>query len=54
MQTERAYQATQRLRAEVSADAPTEEVLSKWGQFIYEAAVETSAGWPEGLTRVES
>jgi hypothetical protein len=50
MQTERAYAATQRLRTEVAADAPAEEVLGKWGQFIYEAAVESGAGWPAGLT----
>jgi phenylpropionate dioxygenase-like ring-hydroxylating dioxygenase large terminal subunit len=50
MQTERAYQATQRLRTEVAADAAPGEVLGKWGQFIYEAAVESGAGWPEGLT----
>ncbi len=50
MQTERAYHATQRLRTEVSADAAPAEVLGKWGQFIYEAAVESGAGWPEGLT----
>jgi len=50
MQTERAYQATQRLRTEVSADATPQEVLGKWGQFIYEAAIETGAGWPENLT----
>jgi phenylpropionate dioxygenase-like ring-hydroxylating dioxygenase large terminal subunit len=50
MQTERAYQATQRLREEVPADAPPEEVLGKWAQFIHEAAVGSGAGWPEGLT----
>jgi len=50
MQTERAYQATQRLRTEVPADAPPEEVLGKWAQFIYEAAIESGAGWPEKLT----
>jgi phenylpropionate dioxygenase-like ring-hydroxylating dioxygenase large terminal subunit len=50
MQTERAYAATQRLRTEVAADAAPEEVLGKWGQFIYEAAVASGAGWPEGLT----
>jgi phenylpropionate dioxygenase-like ring-hydroxylating dioxygenase large terminal subunit len=50
MQTERAYRATQRLRTEVSADAPPGEVLGKWAQFIYEAAVESGAGWPAGLT----
>ena len=50
MQTERAYSATQRLRAEVRADAPPGEVLGKWAQFIYEAAIESGAGWPEALT----
>ncbi len=50
MQTERAYQATQRLRDEVPADAAPGEVLGKWGQFIYEAAMASGAGWPEGLT----
>jgi len=50
MQTERAYQATQRLRSEVAADAPPGEVLGKWGQFIYEAAIASGAGWPENLT----
>lgn len=50
MQTERAYQATQRLRTEATADTPPEEVAAMWGQFIYEAAIESGAGWPEGLT----
>jgi phenylpropionate dioxygenase-like ring-hydroxylating dioxygenase large terminal subunit len=50
MQTERAYAATQRLRTEASADTPPHEVAAKWGQFIYEAAVASGAGWPEGLT----
>ncbi len=50
MQTERAYQATQRLRTEASADTPPAEVAGKWGQFIYEAAIESGAGWPDGLT----
>lgn len=50
MQTRRAYEATQRLRTELSADAAPEEVLGKWGQFIYEAAMASGAGWPEGLT----
>lgn len=50
MQTERAYQATQRLRTEVGDDAPPEEVLGKWAEFIYEAAIESGAGWPEELT----
>ncbi len=50
MQTERAYQATQRLRTEVAADAEPAEVAGKWGQFIYEAALESGAGWPADLT----
>jgi phenylpropionate dioxygenase-like ring-hydroxylating dioxygenase large terminal subunit len=50
MQTERAYHATQRLRDEVAPDAAPTEVLGKWAQFIFEAAVESGAGWPEGLT----
>ena len=50
MQTERAFQATQRLRTEVAADAAPLEVASKWGQFIYEAAIESGAGWPDKLT----
>jgi phenylpropionate dioxygenase-like ring-hydroxylating dioxygenase large terminal subunit len=50
MQTERAYQATQRLRSEVAADAPPGEVLGKWAQFIHEAAIESGAGWPADLT----
>lgn len=50
MQTERAYNATQRLRTEATAESSAEEVLGKWGQFIYEAAIESGAGWPEGLT----
>lgn len=50
MQTDRAYQATQRLRSEVSADAEPAEVAGKWGQFIYEAAIESGAGWPAALT----
>jgi hypothetical protein len=50
MQTERAYQATQRLRTEVKPDAAPAEVLSKWAQFIYESAMKHGAGWPERLT----
>ena len=50
MQTERAYEATQRLRTETSAETPPEEVVGKWGQFIYEAAMQSGAGWPENLT----
>jgi phenylpropionate dioxygenase-like ring-hydroxylating dioxygenase large terminal subunit len=50
MQTERAYQAAQRLRTEVAADAPAEEVVGRWFGMIYEAAVESGAGWPAELT----
>jgi phenylpropionate dioxygenase-like ring-hydroxylating dioxygenase large terminal subunit len=50
MMTNRAYEATQRLRTEVLADAPPGEVLGKWAQFIHEAAVASGAGWPDKLT----
>jgi phenylpropionate dioxygenase-like ring-hydroxylating dioxygenase large terminal subunit len=50
MQTERAYQAIQRLKTEVSADAQPAEVLQKYGEFIYEAAIKDGAGWPADLT----
>jgi phenylpropionate dioxygenase-like ring-hydroxylating dioxygenase large terminal subunit len=50
MQTERAYAAVQRLKTEVSAEASPTEVLSRWGQMVYEAAIEEGSGWPEGLT----
>jgi hypothetical protein len=50
MQTERAYQATQRLKTEVPANAPPGEVLQKYGEFIYEAAIKDGAGWPADLT----
>ena len=50
MQTERAYQAAQRLRTELAADAAPEEVLARWAGMIYEAAMEAGAGWPEALT----
>ncbi len=50
MQTERAYQAAQRLRTELSADAEPGEVLAKWGQFVFDAAMQSGAGWPEALT----
>jgi phenylpropionate dioxygenase-like ring-hydroxylating dioxygenase large terminal subunit len=46
MITPRAYEATQRLRTEVPADASPQEVLMKWAQFQQEAAVEDGAGWP--------
>ena len=50
MQTERAYGAAQRLRTEVPADAEPMEVITKWGEFVYEAAVKSGAGWPADLT----
>jgi phenylpropionate dioxygenase-like ring-hydroxylating dioxygenase large terminal subunit len=50
MQTERAYQAAQRLHEEVSADAEPAEVSTKWFEFILDAAQEAGTGWPEGLT----
>jgi hypothetical protein len=50
MQTERAYQATQRLRDEVAPETAPIDVLKKWGEFIYEAAVKEGAPWPTGLT----
>jgi len=46
MVTPRAYEATQRLRTEVAADASAEEVLAKWGQFQMDAAEADGAGWP--------
>lgn len=50
MQTERAYQAAQRLRTELPADAPLDDVMNKFFQFTVEAAIEEGAGWPEGIT----
>ncbi|WP_174274961.1 aromatic ring-hydroxylating oxygenase subunit alpha [Sphingomonas bacterium] len=49
MQTERAFQSIQALR-ELPADASPVEVLTKWGEGIYQRAMESGAGWPEGLT----
>jgi phenylpropionate dioxygenase-like ring-hydroxylating dioxygenase large terminal subunit len=46
MVTPRAYEATQRLRTEVAADASPQEVLMKWAQFQQEAAIADGAGWP--------
>jgi phenylpropionate dioxygenase-like ring-hydroxylating dioxygenase large terminal subunit len=46
MITPRAYEATQRLRTEVAADASPQEVLMKWAQFQQEAAIADGAGWP--------
>lgn len=50
MQTNRAYKAVQRLRTEVAADASPAEVVTRWGQMVYEAALAEGSGWPEGLT----
>jgi phenylpropionate dioxygenase-like ring-hydroxylating dioxygenase large terminal subunit len=50
MQTERAYVATQRLRDEVAHDAAPLEVLTKWSEFIRQAAEEAGTGWPTDLT----
>lgn len=46
MVTPRSYQAAQRLRTEVAADASPEEVLGKWAQWTVDAANEEGAGWP--------
>lgn len=50
MITERNYEATQRLRTEVAADAPPLEVITKWVQFQIEAAHADGSGWPDKLT----
>ena len=50
MVTQRSYDAAQRLRDEVSADASAEEVLTKWAEFQVEAAHEDGSGWPAELT----
>lgn len=50
MVTERNYEASQRLRTEVSADAPAAEVIGKWVQFQIEAAQADGSGWPQELT----
>ena len=50
MQTERAYQAAQRLREEVPADTEPAEIVAKWGEFTYQAALDSGAGWPAELT----
>ena len=50
MVTPRNYEATQRLRTEVAADASPQEVLSKWVQFQIEAAEADGSGWPSELT----
>ena len=50
MVTPRNYEATQRLRTEVAADASPVEVLTKWVQFQMEAAEADGSGWPADLT----
>jgi phenylpropionate dioxygenase-like ring-hydroxylating dioxygenase large terminal subunit len=50
MVTPRHYEAAQRLRTEVSADATQEEVLAKWMQFRLAAAEADGSGWPKDLT----
>jgi phenylpropionate dioxygenase-like ring-hydroxylating dioxygenase large terminal subunit len=50
MQTDRAYQAVQRLKVETTAEMSPIEVLTKWGEFTYEAAIKEGAGWPADLT----
>ncbi len=49
MQSERAYEVIQKLR-ELPPDTNPVEVLTKWGEGIYKAAIESGSGWPEGLT----
>jgi hypothetical protein len=50
MQTERAYQATQKLLDVTTIETPPEEVLGKWTELIYKAAIEDGAGWPDKVT----
>lgn len=50
MQTERFYQAAQRLRTETAPGAPAEEVMGKLFEFAVGAAIEEGSGWPDGLT----
>lgn len=50
MVTPRNYEATQRLRTEVAADASPTEVLTKWMEFQIEAAEKDGSGWPSRLT----
>jgi phenylpropionate dioxygenase-like ring-hydroxylating dioxygenase large terminal subunit len=49
MQSERAFEAIQDLRS-LPADSSPVEVLTKWGEGIYQKAIESGSGWPEGLT----
>jgi phenylpropionate dioxygenase-like ring-hydroxylating dioxygenase large terminal subunit len=50
MQTERAYAAVQELRRVTTAETPPGEVLGKWGELIYAAAIKEGSGWPAGVT----
>jgi phenylpropionate dioxygenase-like ring-hydroxylating dioxygenase large terminal subunit len=50
MQTERAYQATQKLLDVTTIETPPQEVLGKWTELIYKAAIEAGAGWPDKVT----
>lgn len=49
MQSERAYQTIQELRNLPEGASPI-EVLTKWGEGIYQKAIDCGSGWPEGLT----
>lgn len=46
MVTPRSYEAAQRLKTEVGADASPTEVLTKWSDWTREAAAVEGAGWP--------
>lgn len=50
MQTERAYQAAQKLHDVATAETPPEEVLAAWNGMVYQAAIDSGAGWPAGVT----
>jgi len=50
MQTERAYQAAQRLRDETTDASSPEEVMTKLFTYTVEAAMKEGSGWPEGIT----
>ncbi len=50
MVTPNRYNAAQRLRTEVPADAEPGEVVNKWFQFQMEAIAADGSGWPEELT----
>jgi phenylpropionate dioxygenase-like ring-hydroxylating dioxygenase large terminal subunit len=49
MQSERAYRTIQELRDLPAGTSPI-EVLTKWGEGIYQKAIDEGTGWPEGLT----